>query len=343
MGKIKRLVRKRVIAILMTVAMLVLVLPAVPALAAENGMVLKTSKVSVWPEYDDPRVLIIFEGTFVNTGSTDFNGKVYFNVHTGAQIGMACEIVDGGGHSCQPYTTEAKGEDTQSLSWKTTRAIKPGEEYPVFLEYYYNPIKGTSDKTIDYTFQPSYKIEKLDLSIQQPLKAEKFSVNPAALSTSQDGEGFSNHNYTFTNKNANDQLNFKIAYTKTDPNPSKTKPENGNPAPQSTGGSSSGGSGSSLGTNAYLQPGVLIPGALFLAVLVGFIVFAVNGQSRDRQAEDRIKRIISKSKTDNAANGKANPKLIKEKKKIRQMLLNGQISEETYRELLAELEEEFSS
>ncbi len=342
MGKVKRLAGKRVIALLMVVAMLVLALPAVPAFAAGDGMVLKNAKVSVWPEYDDPRVLVIFEGTFVNTGNTDFNGNVSFNVPTGAQIGMACEIVDGGGHSCQPYKTTAKSEDTQSLSWKTTKAIKPGEEYPVFLEYYYNPIKGTTDKTIDYNFLPSYKIEKLDLNIQQPLKAEKFTVSPAALSTSQDGQGFTNHNYSFTNKTDGDKLNFKLAYTKTDPNPSKPKPLNGNAAPQSTGDGGSG-SGSSLGTNAYLQPGVLIPVILFVVVLVAFIVYAVNSQAQNRRAEERIERVRSKStKTDSNSGGNSSPKFVKEKKKLRQMLLDGQISEETYRELLADLEEEFS-
>lgn len=344
--RLMTLMGKRLIALLTAVAMLVLTLPAVPAFAAGDGMVLKNFKVSVWPEYDDPRVLVILEGTFVNTGNTDFNGSVYFNVPTGAQIGMACEIVDGGGHSCQPYKTEAKTEDTQSLSWKTTKAIKPGEEYPVFLEYYYNPIKGTTDKTIDFTFQPSYNVQKLDLSIQQPLKAEKFSINPAPLSTSQDGQGFTYHDYTFANKTAGDKLNFKIVYTKTDPNPSKPKPANGNAAPQPTGDSGSGG-GSSLGTSAYLQPGVLIPVILFVVVLVAFIVYAMNSQAKNRRAEERIERIKGKPAKANGnsgtnSGGNSNPKFVKEKKKLRQMLLDGQISEETYRELLADLEDEYS-
>ena len=50
------------------------------AVVAGEGMELKNFSVDIWPEYDDPRVLVIYQGTFVNAGNSDFSGYVKFNI-----------------------------------------------------------------------------------------------------------------------------------------------------------------------------------------------------------------------------------------------------------------------
>jgi len=136
---------KRAIIICLLLGFILGLLPLDSA-RAEADMVLKDFTVDVWPEYDDPRVLAIYQGTFVNNGSSDFDGYVKFNIPKEAQINMACEIVNGN-HLCQPYKTEDKG-DYVELKWKTTKIIKPGQEYPVFLEFYYDPIPDKIKLTI---------------------------------------------------------------------------------------------------------------------------------------------------------------------------------------------------
>ncbi|MDA8235255.1 MAG: hypothetical protein M0Z31_10725 [Clostridia bacterium] len=120
--------KKKFISLLMALALVLLTVPLSPAYAA-GDMTMKDFSISVWPEYDDPRVLVIYQGTFVNTTGAELpkNTEVKFNIPKGAEIGMACELVDGGGHSCQPYKTDDKGDYVQ-LSWKTTKALKAGVE-----------------------------------------------------------------------------------------------------------------------------------------------------------------------------------------------------------------------
>jgi len=47
---------------------------------ADEGMILKKFQVDIWPEYDDPRVLVIYQGTFINNGTSDFSGYVKFKI-----------------------------------------------------------------------------------------------------------------------------------------------------------------------------------------------------------------------------------------------------------------------
>lgn len=315
--------------------LLVMVLSTMPAMAsaAEEQMEFKDLKVSVWPEYDDPRVLVILEGTMVNTSQEPFQGEVKWNIPKGEnlEIGMACEIVNGG-HSCQPYEQKDKG-DWIELTWKTTRSIAPGEEYPVFLEYYYNPIKGSVDKEFEFPFQPNYQIDSLSLSVQQPLKAENFKVDPAPSSTNTDSGGFINHNYVFSNQTAADKIAVKVSYKKEDPKPSVEKQVN----------NGGGGGQESSGlqtTSSFKDAKVWVPAGFMVLILGGFIAYSIM-QNKGKRRVDRLDRLQSKASHSKKNKGTQNSELAREKKKLRQQLFDGVISEETYLLLLAELEDEY--
>ena len=333
-----------------TLALMLLFSIKVPAFANEiNSMELKNFYVDVWPEYDDPRVLVIYKGAFINnTGNTIKTGeKVYFNVPNGAEIGMACESdVNYQAHGCQPYETISKGAETatteddyQVLSWKITKDVEPGQEYYVFMEFYYNPIEGQTDKTINYIFRPSAKIDTMNLLVQQPAKATNFKLSPEAPSSGKSGE-FTNYYYSYSNVKPEDNKEIKITYTKTDPKPSVEK------AKDAAGGTVE--DGAPLGTSAWSEPATMAAGIFFVGLLGFFVYYAVNNNKPNHRAQ-RVKNKAKKSKNSKQqedrnlgklSNSKGNNKLIQEKKKIRQMLLNGEIGEETYRELIAELEDE---
>ncbi len=299
--------------------------------AQDNQLEMKTLDLQVWPEYDDPRVLSIFNGTLTNTSGNDFNGRVYFNIPKGVEIKMACELINGSEHSCQPYDLEDKG-DYQVLSWKATHSITPGQDYPIWLEYYYNPLKGSPDKTMDLNYTPYYKTQNLKLTIKEPLKSTNFKINPAPSSKGQDGEGFNNDFYTFQNIDSVKPVNFKISYTRSDNKPS-VEPKKADANQQA-------GTPDPLGTSAWKKPEVLVPVSLFIVVLVAFIFYSLY-YSKNRPPLDRIDNINMKyGKGSNSGNRKSAGASVKpshEKKRIRQMLLDGEISEETYRELMEDL------
>jgi len=300
---------------------------------------MKTMDFQLWPEYDDPRVLAILSGTLTNNSGQDFTGRAYFNVPKDIEVKMACELINGGQHSCQPYELEDKG-DYQVLSWKVTKTISPGQEYPFWLEYYYNPLQGSPEKTMEFSFIPYYKTSELKLTVKEPLKSSNFKIDPAPTTTGQDGEGFRNDYYTFQNLDADNPVNLKISYTRSETKPS-VEPLNPN-ANQNN-------SSDPLGTSAWKKPEVLIPVVLFIIVLVAFIFYSLY-YSKNQPPTARVDRIHreygdrgnggkgSGSKASGGRNSGISPQAAREKKRIRQMLLDGEISEQTYRELIEEIE-----
>ena len=299
--------------------------------AQDNQLEAKNLDLQIWPEYDDPRVLAIFTGTLTNTSDKDFNGNIYFNVPKDIEVKMACELINGTEHSCQPYELENKG-DYQVLRWKATHPIAPGEDYPIWLEYYYNPLNGYPDKTMDLDFTPYYDTQSMKVTIKEPLKSTNFKIEPAPGSSSQDGQGFKNNFFNFENLDAEKVVSLKISYTRSDKEPSVDPPDP-NSAQQTA-------PSDPLGTSAWKKPEVIIPVVLFIIVLIIFIFYSLNS-SKNVPPTDRIKRIQNKygNSGSNGSGKKSNNSSNKaaEKKRIRQMLLDGEISEETYRELMDEL------
>lgn len=337
----KRSLRK-LFTVTLLLTLVISLAPAQQSLAAGSEPEMKNLDLQIWSEYDEPRVLNLLTGSLVNTTGKEYSGVARFNIPKGVdgkmesiKVNMACELVNGSEHSCQPYELADKGSYVE-LTWKMTKKLAPGEEYPFWLEYYYDPIQGKVDKTIDYTFRPSYKINQLNVTFKEPLNATNFKSTPQPASTGKDSENFTTHNYNYQQVTTDKPIQFKFSYTRSDTKPSKEKADNS--ANQNTQAANE-----PLGTSAWKKPEVLIPSILFVIVLVVFIFYAMNNSNKQAPAEriERIQRQTGGSKGAKPAVS-SNPKLAKEKKKIRQMLLNGEISEETYRELIAELEEEYA-
>lgn len=204
---------------------LVLALFNTPAIAEENSQLeMKQLDLQIWPEYDDPRVLVIWNGSLINSSQTDFNGKVYFNIPKGIDIKMACELINGGQHSCQPYKLEDKG-DHSVISWRVTKPIAPGQEYPFWLEYYYNPLQGNPNKTMTFEYAPVYLTQNLNMTVKEPLKSLNFKINPPSQTQQKDSEGFNNYNYTFQNIKPANPVRLRISYNRSDTSPSVQPPE----------------------------------------------------------------------------------------------------------------------
>jgi len=192
-----------------------------PAHAAE----VRASKmsVSVKPEYDDPRVLVINQADL--EASVQLPVDVTFNIPKGADIGMACEVDLNGGHACKPFKIVDKG-DYQSLT------VNVAKEHKVFLEYYYDAFPaGTPQRSFDFIFRPGFPVKSLSMEVQQPLRSSGFALTPV-LPRTYTSEGFSYRAQDYTNVSAGKPLSLKVSYSKTDNKPSvKPKPKSPDDAP----------------------------------------------------------------------------------------------------------------
>ncbi len=179
-------------------------------------------KVSVWPEYDDPRVLVINQAEL--DPNVQLPADVTFNVPKGAEIGMACEVDSGGGHSCKPYQLVDMG-DYQALTYEVEA------QKTIFLEYYYDAFPaGTPERAFDFQYRPGFSVANTTIEVQEPLRSSGFTVDPPLPKTSKDSEGLSYHLQDYADLPMDEPLSVKVSYSKPDANPS-VKPKDDGAAP----------------------------------------------------------------------------------------------------------------
>lgn len=190
-------------------------------------------KVSLWPEYDDPRVLVINQADL--DPSVQLPAGVSFNIPKGAEIGMACEVDSSDGHACKTYQLVDNG-DYQTLTYEAEA------EHKVFLEYYYDAFAaGTPERSFDFSFRPGFPVKSLSLEVQEPLRSTGFALDPVLSQTATDSQGLTYHTQNYTDVSVEQPLDVKVSYTKTDNNPSVSKSDSVAEAGSSTSASAAGG------------------------------------------------------------------------------------------------------
>ena len=312
---------------------------------AETGSLKATNfQVDVKPEYDDPRTLVIYQGDFTNTGTETIkiDTPISFIIPKGAEIGMACEINAQDGHDCQPYTTQDLDDNQVKLTWKITKDIAPNQKYPAYLEFYYDNGSKAPTKTFKYKFLPTYDLDNLTINLVAPKSASNIITTPVASTTGKDSEGLSQFSFNYKSKTPKDVVAVKVDYNKSDNKPTFDKPQTGSNSSNS----------SSSGSNSPLsKPEILIPSLLFVAIVIFIFIFGFNRNKEPLQGAH--KGTVSKHKglvpskkpnqvvvTNGVRNQDVKQDINQEKRKLRQMLLDGKIGEDTYKQLLAELIED---
>ncbi|RJQ36626.1 MAG: hypothetical protein C4555_07385, partial [Dehalococcoidia bacterium] len=219
-----------------------------PAMGAQDALTIKSMKVSVWPEYDDPRILVTYQGEF-NDG-TLFPRTVKFPMPTGSEIAQVCALrPPNNEHLCQLYDTLAE-PDQIAVSYNL-----PIPTY--YLEYYWDGISSQPDKAFTFSYTSPYAIENLEIEVQQPLRATDFKLAQPYLSAASDSRGMKYYRYVFNDVAPGQPVSIEASYTKPDNKPSVAK---------TTGGQT----GGATGSNPY---GVIgIGTALLAAAVIGFVL-----------------------------------------------------------------------
>lgn len=175
---------------------------------------LSEMKLNIWPEYDDPRVLVIYEGKVA--GGPTFPLRIRFVLPQGAQIHMAGAISPQGGHLHSLYEITPRNEGWVDVSWELATSH-------YYMEFYYDPFEGGADKRIEYLITSYYPVDRLEVLVQQPLKASDFEMTPFPLNVVTDAKGFSYSRYVVKDLPKDKTERILVSYRKTDPNPSVRK------------------------------------------------------------------------------------------------------------------------
>ena len=184
------------------------------ASASTADLAMARLRLSIWPEYDDPRVLIMFRGEM--TPRQAFPASVTLPLPKGAEIIGAGMISEQNELLLHPHQVlPGDSQDTLQLNLPVPR---------FFVEFYYNPFTTSGpEKRFVYPAPTTYPIDLFEVDIQQPLQAGAFTVDPPSMERTTDKEGFTYHQFTSRNIEKGQSQTFTIAYIKTATTPSVAK------------------------------------------------------------------------------------------------------------------------
>lgn len=197
----------------LTLQVLLLLGLAVPSFAfAQNAERISQLDISVWPEFDDPRVLVQYDGTLA--AQNEYPREVAFYIPASAEL-TATAFQDESQQflNTDPATVSDEGNGLKRV---TFRVPKPH----FHLEYYLDAIKGAPDKALEFVYTAILPADSVQIQVQQPLKAESFKIVPAAALISDGAHDFKYYIFNYSGVAAEQALTLQINYTKTDPNPS---------------------------------------------------------------------------------------------------------------------------
>jgi hypothetical protein len=175
---------------------------AAPTAAQGPGLAIDQASLRLWPEYDDPGLLVILSGTFTGTGA--FPQKVAFPVPAGARGIQATVAAANGDLLSQPW---------QIVDGKLTYTLPE----PAFqIEFYVDRPASGNLRDISYTLETAYPIKNLAVSLQQPARATGFAATPQPEQSLQGSDGFTYYVINRADVAAGARLPFNMRYTKND-------------------------------------------------------------------------------------------------------------------------------
>jgi hypothetical protein len=173
-------------------------------------------RLSLWPEYDDPRVLVMVRGEMMPASA--------FPTYITLPIPKQAELIGAGLISAQ---NELLLHPHQVLPGETTDTLEINLPAPrFFVELYYDPFTTQrGEKHFTFAFSVPYPVEQLDVDIQKPYEASNFVTEPAAMTRDADNRGGTYHRFSYRDLQAGETKSFTVSYRKTSDQPSVPKPQ----------------------------------------------------------------------------------------------------------------------
>lgn len=188
-----------------------------PGLAVPGpGASFSSLRADVWPEHDDPRVLVIYRGTL--SPQTPLPHTLAFSVPAGAVVHAAAYSRDGQLLTAK-YQTARSGDQVQ-----ITFAV-PVPDFQ--FEYYLDVISPPPQRAFEVSVVFPLPVADLQISVEQPLRASDFSLDPPAGRTAVSG-AFTYHFFAEQAWPAGRPWTVRASYRKADATPSLA------PAPPAT-------------------------------------------------------------------------------------------------------------
>lgn len=232
-----------------------------------TALVMQQFHVSIWPQYDDPRVLIMLRGEMVPQHT--FPTRIAIPIPKDVEIIGAGMISEQDEMLLHPYhIISGPSADSLELHLPVPR---------FFVEFYYNPfvIRGL-EKRFTYAVNVAYPTTLLTIDIQQPLRVENFVIDPQPTGQVSQ-QGFIHHQFAYRDLSEGQTQTFNISYTATSTAPSISQRQSA-PTQQRE----------SLATPGKpVAQNIIVPSLVMLACVTGIFVGSVWWWKLSRYHEDQ--------------------------------------------------------
>jgi hypothetical protein len=184
--------------------LLVLIIPA--PVHAKPPASFESMEVDLWPEYDQPSMLVIYRITLDPATTLPADVTLHIPVSVGDPSALATRETNGQLVNLA-YTRTIQG-DWSAITFKST-------SYQIQCEYY-DPglVKNGSTRTFTYTWPADYTVKALTLQVQQPVGASQMTLSPDLGSSITASSGLAYYNATVGTVTAGTQFKLSIQYQK---------------------------------------------------------------------------------------------------------------------------------
>ncbi len=190
------------------VLLLVSVVVVSSAATAETEPRLARLEIELWPEYDQPAVLVMLQGWLPADAALPATVPLPMPAQAGGPHAVA-KGPPGGRLLTAQHTVEVKGD------WATVNVMTDMLE--VRLEYYVDFASTGAERRYVFEWPGGLDVGQVTYEVMQPIGATDFSVEPPPSRQSVSNEGLTFHLGDLGPKTRNDRFSIGLAYTKTTP------------------------------------------------------------------------------------------------------------------------------
>lgn len=197
--------------IVLALAALVSVAGAVlPAAAQPEATQLAAWDVQLWPEYDEPSVLVIITGAV--TEGTALPTTLRVPLPAGARLHAVAYPDATGNLLVLPWRTEA-GAAGETVLFELNQ--------PRFVvEYYADILSPPPSRSFELNLVAPYAAQQASLALRQPSRASGLQVSPAMTAGGLDNLGNPTYTLELGALQAGQRVPVQVSYTKPDADPS---------------------------------------------------------------------------------------------------------------------------
>ncbi len=164
-------------------------------------------KISLWPEYDRPSVLVMYDITLPDDVTLPFHLEVALPARAGRPYAVAYQQPDGNLVNAE-FAYSVQG------AWGTVALDAVMRE--VHIEYYDDLEKNGQHRRFVFEWPGSFQVDTLSLVVQQPRGAQNMHIEPAVGAGTVESDGLTYYRAQLGALQAGQTFQVTVAYDKPD-------------------------------------------------------------------------------------------------------------------------------